>query len=162
VEVEGNLEVIKQLEGYNMKLIGGPLILSKLEETAKVHSLVDLYGNSMTKNKMEDIAKAFDTRMNEVIMKWRLYLGEGNDPFWLHVKSEDAMINKLMDDVDRAVMALEAHEVDITPKKKSKRKIEEEDDHSPETKWQFERVDMEVEASLGRRSGRCSPHLHPH
>ncbi len=81
VEVERNLEVIKQLEGYNMQLIRWTFILSKLEEAAKVCFVVDLYSNSMIENKMKDVAKAFDTRMNEVIMKWRLYLGEGNDPF---------------------------------------------------------------------------------
>jgi len=58
------------------------------------------------------------------------------------MKSEDEMIKQLMDDIDCAVRALKAHEVELSPKKKNKRKIEEEDDHSPKTKRQFERVDM--------------------
>ena len=118
-QVEQNPEVIKQFEGYNTDLIGRALILSKLEEAAQVRSMVDLYRKSTTENKMEVIAKAFDTRMNQVISKWRSYLGEGDNPIWLHVKCEDEMIKKLMDDVDCAVMTLKDHEVDITPKKKN-------------------------------------------
>ena len=69
MEVERNPEVIKQFEGYNTNLIGWALILSKLEEAAQVRSVVDLYGKSTIENKMEDVAKAFDTRMNQVITK---------------------------------------------------------------------------------------------
>jgi hypothetical protein len=118
--------------------------------------VVDLNGKSLTEHKMEDVARAFDMRVKEVITKWRKYLGEGDEQVWM-MKSEDEMINKLMDGIDCAVRVLKAHEVELSPKKKNKRKIQEEDDHSPETKRQFERVDMQVQAGRRERSGGSSP-----
>jgi hypothetical protein len=124
-----------------------------LEEVAKVRSMVDLYAISTTDHKMEDVAQAFDKRVDDVVNKWRKYLrgedksGVQGTPAWFEVKSEDVKIQKLLDVVDCAVRALKAQEVELTPKRKSKRKMVEEDDHSPETKRQFERVDMEVGAS---------------
>lgn len=109
--------------------------------------MVDLNGKSPTEHTMDNVAKAFDMRINEVITKWRKYLGEGEEPTWMHVKSEDEMMKSLMDEVDCALRTLKAHEVDLTPLRMKKRRIEEEDDHSPETKRQFERVDMQVQAT---------------
>jgi hypothetical protein len=147
VEVERGPKFIKQFKEYNTDLIGRALILSKLEEAARVRSVVDLNAKSLTEHKMEDIAAAFDKRMREVITKWRKYLGEEAEPAWMRGKGEDEMIKSLMDEVDCALRILKAHEVDLTPMKKNKRRIQEEDDHSPTTKRQFERVDMQVQAA---------------
>ncbi len=51
-----------------------------------------------------------------------------------------------VDRVDAALRALKVEEVDLSPKRNSKRKRKDDDDdyHSPETKRQFSANDMEV------------------
>jgi len=74
------------------------------------------------------------------------------------MKEDEFIINVLMDGVDIALRALEAHEVDLSPKQKNKQKHEEEDDYSLQTKWKFQRFDME--ATSGGSSVRGSPIVH--
>jgi hypothetical protein len=166
VKVEGNPRDVVQYEGYNHDLIGRALVLSKLEEAAKVRCRVDLDQILTQDHKMEDVAGAFDRRMDDVIGKWRNYLGgenAGGDLNQFYVKSEDEEIQKLLEEVACAVRALQECEVELSPKRKNKRKITEEDDHSPKTRRQFERVDMEVGASreLQNSLEQGSPHPIP-
>ena len=148
VMVPSDPEVNVEHDKYNHDLIGRALVLSKLEEAAKVRCRVDLDQILTQEHKMEDVARAFDRRMDDVITKWRDYLGgidAGGELNLFHVKNEDQEIQKLLHAVDTAVSTLQACEVDLS--RKNKRRMSEEDDHSPNTKRQFERVDMEVGAS---------------
>ena len=163
VEVESDPRITKQYEGYNSNLVGRARILAKLEEVAKVRCMLDLNTKAMIGHKMEEIARAFDKRMDDVITKWRKYLGgeppiaDKGIPAWYYMQSEDKVIQYLEDLVDAALRTLNAHEVELFPKQKNKWRVEEEDDHSPETKRLFERVHMEVQTGEGPSGGEAIP-----
>ena len=146
VTVEPTVEFKEQYKAYNHALIGRALILSKLEEAAQVCALVDLDGESSTGNTLVEVAGAFDRRMVDIITTWRDFILDGLRPSWLYNKDDDDSVNAMVDRVDHALRALRAQEVDLSPKRKQKRKMEDEDDYSPRAKRQFYIVDMEVEA----------------
>ncbi len=84
--------------------------------------------------------------MEALINQWRILLlgGRGSSrvkPF----NHEEEMVDALVDRVDEAVRALKEKEVDLNPRRKSKRKLEEDDDFSPETKHAMFAVDKEVQ-----------------
>jgi len=125
-------------------LIGKALFLLKLEETTKVRAFVDIFGESTIEHILVDVAREFDKRMEEIMTRLREFLVGGDQPTWFYMKEDEFIINMLMDGVDIALRALEAHEVDLSPKQKNNWKDEEEDDYFPQIKHQIQRVDMEA------------------
>ena len=59
--------------------------------------------------------------------------------------------------MDAALRTLKAQEVDLSPKRRQKKKMEDEDDYSPETKRQFTIVDMEARAAGSTAERRLGP-----
>jgi len=135
----------EQYRLYNYILIGRALFLSKVEEIAEVHVLVNINGLSTTNHALMDVAKAFDKRMVEIIIQWRHFLVGGEQSAWLYKKDDNEAVNVLVDKVNVTLRALKAHEVHLSPYRKNKQKCEDNDDFSLETKRQFQRVDMDLE-----------------
>lgn len=52
-----------------------------------------------------------------------MFLFAGKRPNWLYKKDNDKIVNALVDEVDAALRALKANEVDLSPKQKSKQKL---------------------------------------
>jgi hypothetical protein len=173
IEVEFTEEFNEQYGKYNHALVGRALFLSKLEEAAKVRSnLPILDGIPYTEQRVQDLARNFDKNMKEVLFEWRTFLlereGKGH-PQWFTMQDDDHGIDLLVQRVDAHLRAYHGEDVDFSSKKKMKRKMEDEDDHSPETKRQFQRVDMEmmeitsrqlsVQESPGAQTRRASARL---
>ena len=146
VEVEDTKEFNEQYSVYNHVLIGRALFLSKLEEAAKVRALVEIDGPTNTEHALVDVAGAFDKRMADIIVQWRAFMLEGDRPSKLQFKDDDEAVNAMVDRVDAALRALTAGEVDLTLMRKKKRKVQEEEDYSPESKRLFSMVDVEVQS----------------
>ena len=154
-EVERTQEFNEQYGSYNHTLIGRALFLSKLEEAARIRAIVDTGGQSSTDHALLDVAQAFDRRMRDIIHHWRVFLVGGEQSPLLYKEDDDEAVKVMISKVDGALRALKAHEVDLSPQQRNKRKREDNDDFSPDTKRQFQRVDME--ATSGRPSVGGSP-----
>jgi hypothetical protein len=160
VEVEPDVEFHEAYGAYDHTLIGRALLLSKLEEAALHRNEAPSEGDSEAGHLNMDVIRAFDRRVAEIIDHWRLCLiGLEN---WLpadHGKIErskpDAMVDSFIMRVEAADRALQEGEVDVSPKRRQKRKRESDDEHSPETRRAMECVDMELRS--GARLARGSP-----
>ena len=67
MDVKPTKEFGKQYATYDHALIGRALLLSKLEEAAKVRHVVDVNGESNTEDSMVEVASAFDRRFGNII-----------------------------------------------------------------------------------------------
>ena len=147
IEVEHAEEFNEQYKTYDDTLTGRALFLSKLEEAAQVRDVMETDGHSATGHALVEVAKAFDKRVDDIITQWREFLLGGDQKKWFHMKDEDKVVNTMVEKVDAALRTLKAQEVDLSPKRRQKKKMEDEDDYSPETKRQFTIVDMEARAA---------------
>ena len=121
VEVELPLGFREQYEAYNHVPIGRALFLSKLEEAASICVHVEMDGESNKGDSFVEVARAFDRRMADIIGQWRAFLLEGvTTGRTLYSPSDDEVVNGMVNQVDAALRALKAIDVDLTPKRKQK------------------------------------------
>ena len=146
VEVNHGKEFDEQYKAYDHTLVGRALLLSKLEEAAKVRAVYDTNGQTSTGHSSVDVAAAFDRRIGDIIGHWKAFLLDGDCLTVWQGKGDDEVVQAMVDRVESNLRTLKADEVDLSPKRKQKRKREEDDDFSPETKKQFHKVDIEVQS----------------
>jgi len=121
-EVEHTQEFNEQYRIYNHTLIGRALFLSKLEEAAEVHVLVNVNRLLAIDHALVDMAKAFGRRMVEIITQWRHFLIGGEKPAWSYKEDDNEAMNLLVGKVIATLRALKAHEEHLFFQKKNKRK----------------------------------------
>jgi hypothetical protein len=145
VEVNHGDEFDEQYAAYNHTLVGRALLLSKLEEAAKVRVVYNTDRPVSTPHSSVDVAAAFDKRIADIIGHWKAFLLDGNRLMAWQGKGDDEVVQAMVDRVESNLRALKADEVDLSPRRKQKRKREDDDDFSPEMKKQISKVDKELQ-----------------
>lgn len=156
VVVESSKEFNEVFAAYDHTLIGRALFLSKLEEAAEVRDAVEIDAEFDNPTPMVDVAEAFDKRVGEIIKHWREFLFEGVTEGNLYsLQMADKVLDNLLLKLESALKALKLKTVDLTPKRDKKRKLEEDDDYSPESARAFCVVDRATKSV--RLPGQESP-----
>jgi hypothetical protein len=145
VEVNHGDEFDEQYAAYNHTLVGRALLLSKLEEAAKVRVVYNTDRPVSTPHSSVDVAAAFDKRIADIIGHWKAFLLDGNRLMAWQGKGDDEVVQAMVDRVESNLRALKADEVDLSPRRKQKRKREDDDDFSLEMKKQISKVDKELQ-----------------
>lgn len=98
------------------------------------------------------MAKAFDNHITQIIKDWWAHIAEHGE---IGVPESANVVDTFVKRIAKALEAFNAHELTLDFKRK--RKVNEDDDHSPEMKRAMEAIDREVsrgEARMLRESQR--------
>jgi hypothetical protein len=129
---------------YDCTLIGRVLVLSKLEEIAKVWATMLEECFKDEKCSYVDVAGAFDKRMGDVINFWRKHLHNAESDSWKTLKKNDDIVNIVIGQVTRFIKTFFAKEVELSAKCKAENDdIQELEDDEKHKKLI---IDREVEA----------------
>ena len=133
-------------EKYALEPIGRARFLLKLEEAAQEHCKI----GTAEDDRVANAVKAFEGRINKVVGEWRDALHVALQTSEVPLTEGD--VNKFISKVDGALRALRSAEEDLTPERTRKRRREEGDDFSPETRRQFAAMD-----DVARNRGEAGP-----
>jgi hypothetical protein len=142
--------IVLEGSGYDTIPIGRARFLLKLEEAAALHFQKESIKAS---NTQELASTAFMNRINRIIADWI----EDLECAMVGVLMDESTVAKYVQRVDAAMRALSRDEEELSPVRDRKRRREEGDDFSPQTRRQMQRIDDEAvnEVEVGpRRSSR--------
>ena len=135
---------------YAVEPIGRARFLLKLEEAAQEHCRI----GSAVDDRVVDAVKAFEGRVNKAIADWREALHTALQISEVPLTEGD--VDKFVSRIDNALKALRSTEEDLSPVRKRKRRMEEGEDYSPETRRQFAAID-----DAARNRGEAGPSSPP-
>jgi len=131
---------------YDSTPIGRAKFLKKLEEAAILHFAKE----GMRASATQELANtAFMNRMNRIIVDWV----EDLECAMVGVFMDESVVDKYVQRVEAAMRALSNDEEDLSPARDRKRRREEGDEFSPETRRQMQRIDDE--AAIEIEAGPC-------
>jgi len=138
---------------YDHSLIGRALVLSKLEEAARLRAATteDMFVHE--DNSYADVVGAFDKRINEVIELWRHHMHSNSSAF---LNNDDQMINLVVGRVNKFMEVLKAKQVDLKNTRKGKRKIDSDDNWEPSQDNEEKKLAIDSEIEAGGRITRPS------
>jgi hypothetical protein len=113
---------------YDHSLIGKALVISKLEEAARLRAATteDMFVDE--DNSYADVVGTFNKRINEVIELWRHHMHSNSSAF---LNNDDQVENLVVGRVNKFMEVLKAKQVDLKNTSKEKRKIDSDDNWEP-------------------------------
>jgi len=139
----------EQHETYDRTLIGKALVLSKLEEAARLRATTteDMFIDE--ENSYADVAGAFDRRINDVIETWRRHM---LTPNWATTFGEtEQIVTLVVGRVEKYMEVFKAKEVDTDRSRKGKRKANEDDNWEPSQDHVEKKLAIDSEVEAGGR-----------
>ena len=112
---------------YKRTLIGRALILSKLEDAARLRTTMseDMFVDE--ENSYADVAGAFDKRINDIIDNWRRHMQSNTTSMSTTFVNNDDVVDLVVGRVNKFMEVLSAKEVDLNSTHKGKRRIDSDD-----------------------------------
>jgi len=132
---------------YDHSLIGRALVLSKLEEAARLHVAMseDMFVDE--DNFYTDIVGAFNKRINDVIDNWRHHMHSNSST----LVNDDDVVNLVVGRVNKFMKVLMAKQVDFKTIRKGKQKMDSDDNWEPSQDNQGKKLAIDYEIEAGNR-----------
>jgi hypothetical protein len=145
-EVEDADTYGEEYKNYDRAVIGRALVLSKLEEAAMLRATTSEESFTVVNCSYVDAAGAFDKRMAEVINQWRHHLQDAESESWKTQKGCDGVVDMVVSKVMRYMKTFKAKEVELSPERKRKHEVENDDVWEPEDEMKNKKhcIDKEV------------------
>jgi hypothetical protein len=136
---------------YDCTLIGRALVLSKLEDAARLRATMseDMFVDH--ENSYADVAGAFDKRINDVIDNWRRHMQSNTTSMSTAFVNNDDVVDLVVGRVNKFIEVFMAKEVDMKTTRKGKRKMDSDDNWEPSQDNQEKKLAIDSEIEAGGR-----------
>ena len=108
----------EQYSKHDRTLIGRALILSKLEEAARLRTTMSEDKFVDEENSYADVAGAFDKRINDVIDNWRRHMQSNTTSMSTTFVNNGDVVDLVVGHVNKFMEVLSAKDVDLNSTRK--------------------------------------------